>query len=178
MPLPKCVRTKVDMPGWREIGNFVIYERPPREIGYTEFVRYREHWELSVIKAIAEHFEFDRLHMDPAVAEEDADQFKKDMIDNAIANDWPVMTCGQPMTLGFLIIRPKRPTANIDLIAVHPEHRHKHIATYLVAHFLYWAHENGFDLCRAGTMEANAAACCLYEAAGFKRVDCLRTFHK
>ena len=175
---PRCVRTKLDMPGWREIGNFVVYECTPREVGYTPSIRMKEHWELPVIKAIAEHFEHDRLHMDPDVSDEDANEFKKAVIGNAADRDWPIMTCGQPMTLGFLIVRPEYPIAHIDLIGVHPEYRGQHIGTVLVAFFLYWAGENGFDLCRAGTMEANSPACCLYEAAGFKQVDCLRTFHK
>jgi len=178
MPLPKCVRCKVDMPGWREIGNFVIYDRVPRETGLMPFVRMMEHWEMPVMKAIAEHFEHDRLHMDPEVTDEDADNFKKAMIVEAKFCGWPIMTYGQPMTLGFLIVRPEHPIAHIDLMAVHPEHRGQHVGTYLVAHFLCWAIENGFDLCRAGTMEANSAACCLYEAAGFRRVDCPRTFHR
>ena len=178
MPLPKCVRTKVDMPGWREIGNFVVYERRPRETGFTPGVRMMEHWEPPVIKAICEHFEYDRLHLDPEVANEDADEFKRDMVDGAMSEGRPIMTLGQPMTLGFLIVRPDSPVAHIDLMAIHPEHRGQHIGTILVAYFLYWAGENGFELCRAGTMEANGPACCLYEAAGFKQVDCLRTFHK
>ena len=178
MALPLCVRTKVDIPGWREIGNFVIYERIPRETGYAPLVRMMEHWELPVIKAIAEHFEHDRLHMDPEVTEQDADDFKRNMIDHAKSSGWPIITYGQPMTLGFLIVRPEHPIACIDLVGVHPEHRGEHIGTYLVAHFLYWMRNAGFALCRAGTMEANSAACCLYEAAGFEKVDCLRIFHK
>ena len=178
MALPQCVRTKVDMPGWREIGNFVVYENTPKEAGYTPFVRKMEHWEPPVIKAICEHFEHDRLHMDPEVSEEDADSFKRETVVRAMVHEWPILTCGQPMTLGFLIVRPEQPVAHIDLMSVHPEHRGKNIGTILVAHFLNWAFENSFDLCRAGTMEANSAACCLYEASGFKQVDCLRTFHK
>ena len=178
MPLPKCIRCKVDIPGWREIGNFAVYERVPRATGLMPHVRRMEHWEMPVIKAIAEHFEHDRLHMDSEVTDEDADDFKRTMIDNARSCGWPIITYGQPMTLGFLIVRSEFPIAYIDLMGVHPEHRGENIGTYLLAHFLCWMRNEGFALCRAGTMEANSPACCLYEAAGFKQVDCLRTFHK
>ncbi|KKN35008.1 hypothetical protein LCGC14_0787980 [marine sediment metagenome] len=178
MVLPQCIRCNVDMPGWREIGNFVIYDRVPRETGLMPQVRMMEHWETPVIKAICEHFKYDRLHMDTEVSNEKADTFKRGIVDNAKDNGWPIMTYGQPMTLGFLIVRPEYPIAHIDLMGVHPEHRGRKIGTCLLTHFLCWAIENGFDLCRAGTMEANSPACCLYESAGFKQVDCLRVFHK
>lgn len=187
MPSVKCVKTERVMPrnlGWREIGWFAVYRREPLNCGFENmreihsFVRYMEHWEPPVIKAICEHFEYDRMHMDPRISEEEADEFKKAFLDNALANEWPVLTCGQPVTFGFLICRPEKFIGHIDLIGVHPDHRHRGIASILVAHFLAWAHDGGFDLCEAGTMEANSAACALYESMGFKRHETLRVFHK
>lgn len=178
MPLPKCVRTKSDMPGWREIGDFAVYERTPLLGGWTPFVRLREHWEVPVIKAIADHFTHDRLHLDPEVSEQEADEFKSGMVDRAVSEGFPILTCGQPDTLGFLIVRPEGNVANIDLIGVSPNARRRGIGTALIGSFLHWAHLENFDLCRAGTMDSNRIACKLYESFGFTRSATLRTFHK
>lgn len=163
------------MPGWREIGRFAVYERPPGG-AYMPNVRMMEHWEPPVIKAICEHFQFDRMHMDPVVSKKAADDFKKEMVQNAIELKLPILTTGQPMTIGFLIVRPEGEAANIDLMGVHPEYRGRGIGSYLLNHFLWWA--DVYAVCRAGTMEVNLPACRMYENAGFTKVDSLRTFHE
>ncbi len=155
---------------------FCVYERPPLAGGATAFVHTYDRSEIPAMKEIAGHFKYDRLHMDPQVSNDDADEFKRSMIDNAIANDWPIMTCGEPL-MGFLIVRPEIDIAHIDLLGIHPDYRGRRVGVTLVLSFLDWTHKNKFQLCRAGTMLTNAAARKLYQTLGFREFERMRTFH-
>lgn len=186
MRLPKCKRIDIDADpepwlrhGWREIEQLVTYERPPAIDGFVEGVRLQEHWEQPVIRAIAGvSFSEDRLHRDPKVLDDDADKFKVQCVEEAHQKRWPVLTVGQPMTLGFLIMRPEKDANVIDLLAVLPDARGHGIGASLVSSFLYvsgfWL---DFGRCRAGTQAHNVAACRIYKRLGFYEAKRERTFH-
>lgn len=185
MRLPKCKRIDIDADpepwlrhGWREIEQLVTYERPPASDGYVLDVRLREHWEQPTIKAIAGiSFSEDRLHRDPKVLDDDADKFKVQCVEKAFQKRWPILTLGQPMTLGFLIMRPGHNANIIDLMAVLPAARGHGLGTSLVSTFLYFS-DVDWARCRASTQAHNLAACRMYKSLGFREVKRERTFHK
>ena len=171
MRLPRCKRTDNDevaagllRQGWREIEEFVTYEREAESLDH-EFVSVTNFWEPFVFP-----FTESRLHRDPEVPDSVADDFKRKCIERASKRKWPLLTHGN---MGFLIVRPEEDAMAIDLLGVFPGCRRQGVGSNLVKAFV----SQSAGTCRAGTQGHNPA-CQLYESLGFREVKRERTFHK
>lgn len=181
MPLPQCTRIDFDdeagrqklfADGWREIEVLETWRgMAPRGVGVP--VYRAEKPDIPRLQEIAAAvFTEDRLHKDPMVSKDDADAAKAKWVADAVMDPHrAVLIHGQPIA-GFLSYFPGE-TVTIDLIAVHPESRERHIGTSLLiaaCHSAKW-------VC-AGTQSTNESARRLYSSLGMSVVLRQRTFHK
>lgn len=174
MPLPQCRRLELDdlagrdallADGWREIEVLVTWER--RGLGKP--------WIERCVEIARTAFVHDRLHADPMVRREDADEAKSLWVKKHFegARGIEVIGAGGKI-VGFLLQKVEGDILIIDLIAIDPAHRRKGLAELLVTQQIdAWT-----ATIRAGTQEHNQAGMALYKKMGFEIVRRQRTFHR
>jgi ribosomal protein S18 acetylase RimI-like enzyme len=186
MPLPLCVRLPVDdsrsaeallADRWRQVETLETW----RSTAATRGMRHHgisrataaDHRQLVI--AAGRWFAQDRLHVDPKVANDAADEAKRQWMKEALADKGrQVWLCGTMPIEGFIIIRPRQPIV-IDLIAVDPLFRGKGVAKRLIQHVISTF---GTAALQAGTQATNTAAQKLYHSMGMTRVSTQTTWHK
>lgn len=193
--LPFCVRIGFDdaqsrealrKDGWCEIEVLETWEcRTPFPSTSNVKVRLIEQSDVAACEKIAETaFEFDRLHLDPNVPDESANEYKRGAIRNAMANCCQVYVAEVPLGVlvspqmnhitGFNIVKRDSGLIIIDLIAVAQEWRGMGIGQALLRAVL----TPETEIIRAGTQAVNEPARNLYRRCGFSLVRKQRTFHK
>jgi ribosomal protein S18 acetylase RimI-like enzyme len=194
MQLPLCARTEADdtrsadalrADGWREVEVLETWCRPLGQGNHWQWfvhgVRRAEPQDLLVCQAIASHsFATSRLHSDPQVPLDVAEQFKLDWVKRAF-DETPEdvfvhVEATHNKVDGFLICKPEMNAIRIDLIATDDSRRQKGTATRLVG----WAIDAypGRPCVVAGTQERNGPARMFYQKRGFRVIRRQRTFHK
>jgi ribosomal protein S18 acetylase RimI-like enzyme len=194
MPLPLCIRIEADdtrsaealrQDGWREVEVLETWCRPLGQgnhwAWFVHGVRVAEPQDLLACQAIAAHsFVTSRLHSDPKVPLDVAEQFKLDWIKRSFEQTpQDVFVHLNPTTNkvdGFLICKPEINAIRIDLIGTDDSRRQGGVATRLVG----WAIDTypGRACIVAGTQERNGPARLFYQKRGFRVIKRQRTFHK
>lgn len=128
-------------------------------------------------KIASQAFLFDRLHMDPVVPSEVANDAKRAWVNGAFTSNLPnIFVYDDSFVKGFISMKVESNMAIIDLVAVDPVHHGKGIGKALVCHAqTVYPHVNQVQ---AGTQEANTGGRALYASLGFAVVDRQRSFHK
>jgi ribosomal protein S18 acetylase RimI-like enzyme len=194
MQLPLCARTEADdsrsadalrADGWREVEVLETWCRPLGQGNHWQWfvhgVRRAEPQDLLVCQAIASHsFATSRLHSDPHVPLDVAEQFKLDWVKRAF-DETPEdvfvhVEATHNKVDGFLVCKPEMNAIRIDLIATDDSRRQKGTATRLVG----WAIDAypGRPCIVAGTQERNGPARMFYQKRGFRVIRRQRTWHK
>jgi ribosomal protein S18 acetylase RimI-like enzyme len=194
MPLPLCARIEADdtrsaaalrADGWREVEVLETWCRPLGQGNHWQWfvvdVRRSTPQDLLACQAIAARsFTTSRLHSDPQVPLDVAEQFKLDWIKRAF-DEAPedVFVHVEPThnkVDGFLICKAEMNAIRIDLIATDDSRRQKGTATRLVG----WAIDAypGRPCIVAGTQERNGPARLFYQKRGFRVIRRQRTWHK
>ena len=197
--LPFCVRINFDdaqsrealrKDGWREIEVLETWEcRTPFPSSRNVRVRLIEPGDVPACEQIAETaFEFDRLHIDPKVPDDLANEHKRGAVRNAMAgccqiyvavdfswrNDGLTLPRLVEQAVGFNIVKRDGPVAVIDLIAVAKGWQRRGVGQALLRAVL----TPDTEIIRAGTQAVNEPARNLYRRCGFSLVKKQRTFHK
>ena len=177
MPLPLCVRIEADdhrsaeallADGWRQIETLQTWRSTVATTGlrHPDMIRPTKAEHRQLIIAAGRWFSQDRLHADPKVDKEVADEAKRQWMKDALADIYrEIWILGTMPVEGFVIVRPGTPVI-IDLIAVDPLLRGRGIARRLLQHVV-GTYGKGIQ---AGTQATNAAACRLYKSMGMTRV--------
>ena len=187
----KCVRIASDdlrsadaleADGWRFVETLETWRRRmPWKTLRPQRVRIARKADRDACMAIASKaFVFDRLHADPAIPREVADEAKKEWVKAAFEDPDRIFVHGPgtaPATviLGFLITRPRDHTLVIDLIAVEPQVQWGGVGTELVKACLGVPDYRHIE---AGTQSANEPARKLYHTLNFRVVKTQKSFHK
>jgi ribosomal protein S18 acetylase RimI-like enzyme len=185
MPLPLCVRLPVDdsrsaeallADRWRQVETLETWRSTAATQGQRHHGISRaapnDHRQLVI--AAGRWFSHDRLHADPKVVKEVADQAKRDWMADALGDkDRQVWVLGTMPIEGFVIVRPGTPTI-VDLIAVDPLLRGRGIAKKLLEYIVVTF---GKGL-QAGTQATNEPAQALYRSMGMTRIGRQVSFHK
>lgn len=196
MPLPSCTRIpysdtdgrdRLLAEGWREIEVLETWhgETPLAKVAIPLALALRpatlaDGEKLADLAVAA--FKFDRLHIDPMVDKNEANDAKRKWVYDALHDEdrrVTVAQLGASQYVGFLI--SKKISMNgkkhilIDLLAVSPKAQRMSIGRCLV---LSIAQSSGTRLLRAGTQEVNEPAKAFYASLGMKRIKRQRTFHR
>lgn len=203
MTLPLCVRIDVDdsrsaenlkADGWRDIEILetwagTIWKRQITDISLDSVYplgRRAVPEDMPACIDIARRaFIYDRLHADPQVPRELADQAKEDWVRRIFATDymdtWIAEWDGK--TAAFASLRHWRGDdrrdfgAVVDLIAVDPDCKGRAIGQRLLRTTLDTV-SDGFMHLRAGTQQSNGPARKMYRNLGMNIIYRQRTFHK
>ena len=195
MTLPLCVRIDAEDQrsrqallddGWREIEVLETWETA---IDYTHYMnlgfpttdRFGDIKMEDFEKLAVESFTYDRLHADPDVSKEDADQAKRDWVRRVFATSGGHQRIfGYPGDdgdlAGFLIVKVDADAVVIDLLAVAESKRGRGIGRSLVSMALKQFPNRRF--LRAGTQRTNEPAARFYASLGMRVVKTQRTLHK
>lgn len=190
MPLPLVVRIEASdarsadallQDGWRPVEVLETWSRPIGEWKrIVSAVRTATPLDLLPCQHIAAGaFRYDRMHRDPLVPADDADEFKRQWIcrafESSIENVF-VHLDPRDHVNGFLICKVDSRVVMVDLIAVAANSRRQGVAGRLVG----WAHDYypGRTEMFAGTQEDNDDARMTYQKLGFHIILRRRTFHK
>jgi len=171
--------------GFEHVETLVTYERPIAidEIPETSSAIEIELARPADAEACAEiartAFTSDRLHADPRLPREAADEMKAKWIRNSIGGraDAVVVLREADHVIGFnACMRPDPDTALIDLIAVSPAAQGKGVGRRLVVDSLRHYADTANRM-RVGTQAKNDRSCRLYESLGFQEVSRADTYH-
>jgi len=131
--------------------------------------------------ALAELTKWSRFYKDRSFGSESA----KKLLRKWVSNYFEGKTNGRIFTyvenkkpVGFLLLKVKKPFANIDLIAVKKEERGRSIGQKLMNACFNWAQSNDITEIRVTTQAENAVAVRAYEKAGFKAKEVRNVYHK
>jgi ribosomal protein S18 acetylase RimI-like enzyme len=188
MTLPLCVRIDADdkrssyeleQDGWREVEVLETWRIATPYSGYVgQGIEPAKQSDNLTCQRIAQQaFQYDRLHADPVVSEDDADDAKRAWVNSAFRDNLQnILVHRQGDVDGFLIVKPETAILIIDLIAIDPAYQGRGIAKSLIraAHAMHPNHQ----ALQAGTQERNEAGRRLYSSLGFVVVKRQRTFHK
>ena len=183
---PKCVRIASDdlrsadaleADGWRFVEVLETWRRKmPWKTLRPQRVRIARKADRDACMAIASKaFVFDRLHADPAIPREVADEAKKEWVKAAFEDHEKIFVHDAGTVLGFLITRPRDHTLVIDLIAVEPQVQWGGVGTELVKACLGVP---DYRYIEAGTQATNEPARRLYHTLNFRVVKTQKSFHK
>ena len=188
MSLPDVVRLEYDeirsaanleKHGWRFIEVLETWEASAIRIHTPESgVTAAKPEDVDACAAIARKaFTKSRLHKDPMVSKEDADDFKEQWVRLAFterAKKIFVARSVQGEIQGFIIIIQKEGIGIVDLLAVHPDHKSEGVGGRLLRHAMM---ATGLPF-RAGTQSDNKEARILYKRNGFEIKRRQRTYHR
>ncbi len=190
MTLPLCVRIDADdkrsaealrAADWREVEVLETWCRPIGDWkSIVTGVRVADPTDMLACQKIAAGaFRSSRLHTDPKVSVDTAEEYKRDWVCRAFEQtpqDVFVHVNGKDKVDGFLICKPETNAVRIDLIATADDARQKGVARNLIG----WSHDcyPGRGVIVAGTQERNTAARQFYQKLGFRVIKRQRTFHK
>lgn len=188
MSLPLCIRIKATdqrsadalrQDGWREVEVLETWRaNSPFNNRIHKLIRPAKPSDNLVCQKIASQaFMYDRLHMDPCVSDDEANDAKRAWVNGAFTTNLPnLFVYDDSIVKGFISMKIETNMAIVDLVAVDPVYHGKGIGRALVCHAqTVYPHINQIQ---AGTQEINVAGRALYASLGFAVVDRQRTFHK
>ncbi len=176
--------------GFRTIECYLEFEVAiePMEAGVPEAsageVRAALPADLPDLAAIATRgFSSSRLHMDPAITQDQANESRRLWLLNALNGRAEAVYCtlgpgGRPT--GFVICKATNapaPTGRLDLIAVAPDSRGRGYGRTLAEAFIQHCRLAGHARGRVGTQAHNRIAIRLYESLGFRLDSAFITLH-
>jgi len=167
---------------FREIERLVSFERPlsASEGGdLPDGIRLATPEDAEACAEIAGRcFSYDRLHADPMIDDDAADESKRAWTRNNIAGRTEVNLIAEfrGKVVGFNLCKQATDWAMIDLIAVAPEAQGLGLGKALVeAAIRYFA--GRVPTLRVGTQTTNNASIAIYTANGFTKSDEMVTYH-
>ena len=128
----------------------------------------------AVVDVAGAAFRWTRFHLDPGIADADADRIKREWVRNCLAGMRGIgvqVALVDGVVAGFLATLAarwqERESRVIDLVAVHPEHQGRGVGGALVDAFIR-EHGPAAEVLVVGTQAANIGSLALYESRGFR----------
>lgn len=126
----------------------------------------------------AQGFVCSRFHLDPMVSDRMASEIKRQWAGNYFKGqrgDWMIVANHHDTIVGFNQILRRDDALIIDLIAVHPDHRGKGLATAMIRKAAIAC--GGWQRMLVGTQIANIPSLCAYQKLGFRMRGSSYVFH-
>lgn len=168
--------------GFRLINTSVLLTRPAGPIHVPSVrttVRAAGPGDAEAVKDLAvSSFQFDRFHVDPAIANDIADRIKAAWAGNFFTGergDRMLIAAEGAAVLGFLQILDRPQFSVIDLVAVAARARARGLAAAMIAHAIAAGRVVSW---RVGTQAENKSSLRLYERLGFVPAEREHVFHR